>query len=134
MFKVVKILNSCTNQPEPCRLPVLEERSFERGTLIKYSYDSISYPTGTEMPTHVVGETKHTHENDTILCYAITPDMIFEAPVMETPTLSMLGKGMQLLEGDGKAYAIDSTEGGHAYVYDLMGAKGPDDQILVRFM
>ena len=135
MFKLIRILNSGTNQPEPIRLPAQVNKTHYKGKLMKLVSGILMDITTTETPTHIVMEKKTAKPNDqTVLCYAVTPDMIFETESCEEPSSDMIGMKVDLFTDGTNMVGVSNYEGSAATVYDLMGAKKSGDHVLRRFI
>lgn len=131
MFKLVKILNSGVNTPEPVHLPKDVGVSLEFGSAVKLSGGKIVAAGAADTPTHIVAEKDAS--GDKILVFEISHDMIFETVVTEDPDELLVGDAVTLEIAEGSAIAVSATEGGKATVYDLTGCHEIGDSILVRF-
>lgn len=83
MFKLVSNLATGVCRPKLFRLPTAENTAYTRGTLLKVNENGqVVNPMQNEMPTHIAAETANKNEKSDILVYAISPDMLFEAPIL----------------------------------------------------
>ena len=136
MFKLVKIVNSGTNVPEPEIFPCDITTEAPVGSALTLDHSSNFLYTGEifEQPFCILAEDL---KKGTVsaLCYRITPDMVFEAPVYGNPLSLHNGAGVSLHYESklGICGVSDSTETRIATVYDTNGAKNPGDKILVYF-
>lgn len=134
MFKLVKILNSGVNVGEPCHIPADEDSSYYAGTLVKISAGVATNVSATDKPTHLVGENLEFGSKSRILCYPISPDMIFETTFSAAPTGIKNGSKVTLSFTSAAASSVTATTtSGVAEIYDMAGAKEAGDKVYVRF-
>ena len=135
MFKLIKILNSGANVPEPEIRPCETNVAFDAGTCVVYdnSYDAIRICDQTAMPSHILA--KNVKKGDSCaLCYPISREMIFEVPLIGSPENVRAGRSLELVNEDGHGtYAVSDNDGGTAFVYSLEGATKSGDKVLVTF-
>ena len=135
MFKLIKILNTGVNVPEPEQLPCETNLALDAGACVIYDSASNKIYSGdqTETPTHVL--IKESKPGDSFaLCYRISPDMIFEVPITGNPEVLRNGMSVELSLRNGHgAYAISDIADGPAKIYSLEGATKPGDKVLVTF-
>ena len=135
MFKLVKILNSSCNQPELIRIPGQPGVDYVKGNPMIIVSGILTAVACDAVPTYMTVETKTVmREGETVLCYAITPDMVFETESCETPTPDMLGMKVDLYSAGDVMVGIGNYEGGSATVYNLLGATKIGDHVQVRFI
>ncbi len=84
MFKLVKIFNSGTNVPEHVYMPVMNASPAVPGSLMcliedGYLENDFSNPT---RPLYIISEYLNEEMNN-VLCYRVTKDMLFEAPMFD---------------------------------------------------
>lgn len=135
MFKLIKILNTGVNVPEIEKISCPLELSLDAGTCVSYNsnYDEIYLGNEIDAPKYVLA--KDIKQGDGYaLCYRISPEMVFEVPIIGEPADVSNGLMVDLaIDEDHGAYAVTDTEGGPARIYSLEGAKKPEDKILVIF-
>ena len=137
MFKLVKIVNSGTNVPEPENFPCNGTIEAPVGSALTLDNTGNFLYTGEvfEKPFCILAEDLKKGAASA-LCYRITPDMVFEVPVYGDPLALHNGAGVSLHYEStlGLCGVSDSTETRIATVYDTNGAKNPGDKILVYFI
>lgn len=133
MFILKKILNSATNAPDPLRLPI-RSGSFKTGTLITLDGGFATNTSFAQMPTHIAGETTSATKSQTLLCYELTPDLIFKVAIDGDPSELKVGDKIAICTDGTYAYKVmcDTAEG-VATIVDLCGAKNHGDHIYVKF-
>ena len=85
MFKLIRIENSGTNQPEPVRIPVHPSLNVIIGGAYILEGDRLNAGDRYKTPTHVALESAKPGEKNSVLCYRINENMIFEGPAFGTP-------------------------------------------------
>ena len=136
MFKILKILNSGTNVPEPEIFPCDVTIAAPAGSALSLNSDTGHLAIGEpyETPFCVLAE-DHKSGTARAMCYRITPDMILEAPVFGDPLKLYNGAGI-ILHSDpkhGLCGVSDSEDTRIATVYSTNGAKKYGDKILIYF-
>ena len=132
MFILKKICNASTNAPEPVRLPTGSDK-FKLGALITLRDGRAYNTTFGEMPTHISGENA-LYSAKGVLCYELSPDFIFSAPINGDPKDIKVGDKLAILSfGDFADALMCDTAEGVATVVDLCGAKNHGDFIHVKF-
>ena len=133
MFKLIKILNSGVNTPEPVILPKADA-ALTSGELVLLSGGKLTKATATSTPTHIALASAKATDAEAV-CAAITPDMIFECPVAAgVPANLVVGTKVCLEIQNGTTVGVNSTTtSGVASVYDTMAAYAIGDKILVKF-
>ncbi|MBQ8720374.1 MAG: hypothetical protein IJY65_05015 [Clostridia bacterium] len=134
MFKLIKILNSGINVPELERIPAASGVSYTVGMAINASDGSAANCTATVAPTHISAQKLAAGEKEYVLCYPISRDMLFEAPVTASPASLAVGSKLTLaLDESGRAYGVTATTtSGVATVVDLCGAASAGDKLTVK--
>lgn len=95
MFKLVSNLATGVCNPKLFRIPTEENTAYTRGTLLRLNENGKAIsPLQNEKPTHIAVETLDKNEKSEILVYAISPDMLFEAPILYNA--SKVKPGMQI--------------------------------------
>ena len=134
MFKLSKILNSAVNVAEPCYLEADEDNNYYIGTVIKISYGIATNVTPTDKPTHVVGENARYGTKRRILCFPISPNMIFETTFSEAPIGLKNGDRVGLsFESGSASYVSANKSNGIAEIFDMTAAVNKGDTVYVRF-
>lgn len=133
MFHLVKILNSRSGAPEPMRIPLQKETDAKYGDLVQVFGGNAVRITSAAIviPTHyILGKISATE----ILATPVTPDMVFEVSVNDSPENMNVG-GEYLLSEDGECIGTTSASGGKrgAILHDKLFAKKAGDPIQVRF-
>ena len=133
MFKLAKIEGSGTNQAEPIRIrtaPDLPYKAFCAYTL----FDGFLAEADTEQPpTHIVLENLEPNEKETILCYRIQDNMVFEVTISGSfPQLSVGNKHALKVSDEGAGVGITSAIGGKITLHDINGARKSGDTVYVR--
>lgn len=132
MFKLVKILSSGSNVPEPCKIPPAPDTSFKYGAALVLRDGMVFNAMADENPTYICGET--TSSGKPVTCYPILPNMIFETTIKGDPTMLYVGDKVKLSLEVGAAMGVnDVTSGGFITIFSLNGAKKSGDKIHVRF-
>ena len=135
MFQLAKILYSGSNQPEPLRITGTSGESYTRGQPMKLVDGILTKVPAGEMPTHMTMETKTVQkEGDTVLCYAITPNMIFDVVCYEDIIGEFSGRKINLYGSSTNWIGVGAKAGSVATVYDAKRAKISGDHIQIRFI
>lgn len=100
MFRPVRILNAGTNVPEIFRLPATAGTAYKAGDALVLTSGALTHATATVKPTYVAAADVGA-DSTFIPVYAVTPNMIFEAPVTASPAALVIGSVVTL--------AVDST-------------------------
>ena len=132
MFKLIKILNSGVNVPEPMLYKKDKATVFAIGTPVKLSGGKLVNVGSTTAPTHIIAEKDASGEG--VYAFVINPDMVFETVVSMDPSELSVGDAVTLEIEDGAAIAVTATtDGGVAKIYDLSDACEIGDTVYVRF-
>ena len=133
MFKLIKILNSGVNVPEPVSVKKSPDTLIKLGSALVVEDGSARYAAATEKPTHIslceagIGK-------DSLAAYEVFSNMLFEAPVFANPTGITVGSKLTLHVDDEAAIGLTSvTAGGVATVVDCSEALLEGDEITVKF-
>jgi hypothetical protein len=130
MFVIKKIFNSATNAPDPVRIAVNSTEEYKIGTLLTLKSGKLSNTVFGEVPTHIACQSLKVGEHGSILCYEITPDMLFLAPIEGTPLGLKTGEKLALgFDGVFADKVIDDIEDGVFTIYDIRGAKRDGDMV-----
>ena len=134
MFKLIKILNSGANVPEPIKAEKIELEEYAVGTPVIISGGKIAPASATTTPTHItLGKAK---QGETRIPVAIiSPDMLFETYINADPTGIKAGAKVTLgLNADSHPVCVTATTAsGVATVVGTLGAKKQGDKIIVKF-
>lgn len=134
MFKLIRILNSGRNTPEPIRLPVTAGVSFKIGTALTVTSGKLANCTATTVPSYIAAQDLAAGESGSMLAYPVSHDMIFEAPVSAAPTSLVPGAKVTLNVESSRAVGVTATTtNGIAEILSLAGATKTGDRIEVRF-
>ena len=133
MFKLIKILGAGRNVPEPKTYSLTEAASLSYGTPAVLSGGKLTAvkSASTAAATHLV--MADTNGKKALLA-RITPDMIFEAPVIGTPGTWTVDVEYALsTDGEGISPTAVSGSVRGARLYDACGAAKSGDSVLVYF-
>lgn len=133
MFKLIKILNSGANTPEPVILPKAES-AIVQGELLVLSGGKLTKAGASTRPTHIALSAAKAADAEAV-CAEICVDMIFECPVAAgTPSTLAAGTKVCIEIADGTTVGVNTTTAsGVATVYNTMSAAAIGDKILVKF-
>jgi hypothetical protein len=134
MFKLIKIVNSGVNVPEPIRMPKASETVIKAGTLLTVNGGLLKNCTATATPTYVALADSPAGATEAVVA-EINRNMYFEAPVTAEPDALAVGDKVTLaIDSDGAAYGVTATtSSGVATVVELAGANASGDKITVKF-
>lgn len=134
MFKLIKIINSGVNVPEPVRLAKASETVITAGTALTVSNGLIINCTASVAPKYVAIASAPEGATD-VLCYEITEGMRFEAPTSVAPSAYTFGALVNLAtDATGAAYGVGATNtNGVATVVSIDGAQNVGDTVTVKF-
>ena len=132
MFKLIKILNSGSNVPEPRRVKVGSSPIYTGTALIYNEDNTVGYGSGNTSPKCIA--LCDASAGSEAVVFDITPDMLFEAPVLMAPDVLCVGSKLILGTEKGNALGILNAmaNDGPAIVYDTTGATKVGDKITVR--
>ena len=132
MFKLVKIIGSGTNQPEPIRIPTGPSVSYKANCAYTIIDGFLADLTEDTPPTHIAIETVAADSKDTILCYRILDNMIFEVPVKGSFSSLHAGQKFKIdIDSEGSGIGITSVQGGFITIYDTNNAQKNGDTTYV---
>lgn len=134
MFKLIKILNSGANVPEPMKAEKIELEEYAIGTPVIISGGKIAPAGATTVPTHItLGKANKGEAHATVA--GISPDMIFETYINQDPTSIQAGAKVTLgLNSSSHPVCVTATTtSGVATVIDTLGAKRSGDKVIVKF-
>ncbi len=134
MFRLIKIVNSGTNVPEPCKLPKPISLKIKSGMPLVMSDGKLAACTATDKPAYISISDAPSGSTEAV-CYEVNASMHFETVASATPTALNIGKAYTLaIDSDGYVYGITAaTTSGVATVVDVSGAKAIGDKITVKF-
>ena len=133
MFKLIKILNSGVNVPEPKAYPTSGDVALEVGGALVLRGGLLRSAEEVEHPEFIAASSAKRGEK-TILAYEIFENMLFEAPILASPEGLTIGEKLTLYRVDTSAVGVSSTTtAGVATIHDLMGAEKAGDKIVVQF-
>ncbi len=134
MFKLIRILHSGVNVPEPCRLPVTAETAYKAGSALKLTSGKADNCGATDAPAYIAAETLAADKKTTVLAYPITGGMLFETAVSAAPTALTIGSKVTLNVSGSAAVGVTATAtNGVATIVDLCGAAAAGDKVIVKF-
>jgi len=134
MFKLIKIEGSGSNQAEPIRIKSGPGISYKYGCAYVLCDGFLTNAEPNVLPTHIALENLGYDEKETVLCYRIQDNMIFEVPIKGNfESLSVGFKYTLDIDDEGAALGITSTtSGGVMMIHDINGAKKSGDTVYVR--
>lgn len=133
MFKLTKILNSGVNVAEGCYMPATADTDYVIGSAAKLTDGALVNAAATDIPTFIIGENASANSKNKVFCYHVSPDMIFETQISESPAQISVGDKVTLSLTDGSACGVTATTtGGVAEIYDMAGASAAGDTVFVR--
>ena len=134
MFKLIKILNSGVNVPEPQKFNKSASLTVKVGDALIISNGGLASCPATTTPTHVAFSAGKYGESE-IFAYEVNENMIFETNVSADPSALMVGDKVTLgKDADGSTVNVTATvTSGVATVVDLMSARQAGDRINVKF-
>lgn len=133
MFKLIKILNSGVNVPEPKAYPTSGDVALEVGSALVLRGGLLRSAEEVEMPEYVSASAAKKGET-TILAYEIFENMLFETPILASPEGLVIGEKLTLTREATSAVGVSSTTtAGVATIHDLCGAEKAGDKIVVQF-
>ena len=134
MYHLIKIKNARTNVPEPMRLALAAPVTVARGIpfTVKGGLLTVCNDKSTDAPTHIT--LSGGRDESFVLCYEVTPDMIFETHVTASPAAMTVGTEY-LISADGKSIMPSAATGSlaGAVLIDKSGAEKAGDKLLVAF-
>lgn len=136
MFKLIKIISSGSNTPDPCRMLTSSGISYKAGTALKLSSGRLANATATDKPEFIAVESAAAGEKTTLVCYPVSADMLFEVPISGMPAMVKAGTKVTLsVDADGYADKVsNSATDGVATIFDMREATKSGDSIIVRFI
>jgi hypothetical protein len=134
MFKLIKIINSGVNVPEPVRLSKASETVITEGTALTISGGLVINCGASVAPRYIAIAAAPEGTTD-VLCYEITEGMRFAAPATVAPTAYTVGAQLNLaVNATGSAYGVGSVNtNGVATVASVDGAQNVGDTVTVKF-
>ena len=138
MFKLVKIMNSGVNVPEPEAIPTESGLCCSAGSALILDSDLGCLIDGgeTAVPTHIIMQNPN-EDFPTSYCYRIHPNMVFEAPIYDG--YDSIGPGSPLalksidLDGQAAVRLANSPEETVATVFYVAPNLKHGDKILLTF-
>ena len=134
MFKLIKILNSGTNVPEPQILSKTLTSKLKAGVAVKMSVGKATACAATEKPSYIVLKTPEDSQSK-VLCHAVNENMLFETFINADPSALSVGDKVTIgNDSDNLPGCVSATTtSGVATIVDLLDAKAPGDKIIVKF-
>ena len=134
MFKLIKILNSGVNVPEPCRLNKESAAEIKIGSALILNGGKAENCPATTRPEFIALE-DGVIGKDSVMAYAVYENMIFEAPITESAEALTEGACVTLSKDDnGNTVGVSATTAsGVAKIVSLDGATDAGDKISVKF-
>ncbi len=120
MFKLIKILNSGTSTPEPVYLKKKDGVKYSIASPLVIRVGEADNAAVGDRPTHISAECGE-ERSDKLLAFRISPDMVFETVITESPVGLAVGDRVKLAVGDdGVAYGVGAvSEDGAAEITDF---------------
>ncbi len=136
MFKLIKIENSGTNQPEPIRVPAFYDIGYESGDAYCIRNNVLIPIDDVLVPSHICLETLDYNEKRTVLCFKINENMIFETTSFTDGATYNIGEKYDVADGIvGQCTGIKNTQNRPLLIVERQAnnvKKG--DPVLVRFL
>lgn len=134
MFKLIKILNSGVNVPEPCRLTKDSDTAIKMGAALVLSSGAAAYCGENEAPEFISMEDAEAGKSY-VTAFQVTEGMLFEAAVSTDPAALYVGAGVALAKDTDGATTVLGAESasGIAKIVSLDGAAEIGDRITVKF-
>lgn len=134
MFKLIKILNSGVNVPEPCRIAKESAAEIKMGSALILDGGYATNCPETVRPEYIALEDSGAGKTY-VLAYTVSENMIFETPITDSPEALTEGVSVTLSQDDnGAAVAVSATtDSGVAKIVSLDGAAKAGDKISVKF-
>ena len=134
MFKLVKIEGSGSNQAEPVRIKTAPSTLYRANCAYAILDGYLVEPGSDFAPTHIALESLDRDEKETLLCYCIYENMIFEAPLYGNSNNLTVGTKYALHTDDNDAGIgmSTSTANGKLTLHDINGARKTGDTVYVR--
>ena len=133
MFKLKKIINSGVNVPEPELCSVYLNHAVKAGSALHDDMGTLVLGDAAAKPTHIAINDipKGAHM---ALCYRISPDMLFEVPILSDNVSAIsIGANLCLQDNGGYLALCDLSADNCAVIYDLNGARNDGDTVYVKF-
>lgn len=134
MFKLVKILNAPSNNPDAFYLATNGDVSYAAGTPVHIDEDGLpANCTATDVPEYLVLEDAPAGGKTKMLAIRILPNMVFETTAGAALNGLTVGCRVQLHIKSGKAIGVTgTTTSGVATLYRIDGTAA-DSRVLVTF-
>ena len=141
MFKLVKILNSGVNVPEPVKVQYVGSRIIKSGCIYYWNQGTISCDkiADNDDLIYVLQNANKGGEKTYVCCYVIKPNMIFEVDVYDKPSIIYAGEPFTLkLNNEKGAYTIkteildDDDEVAYGKIIDIINYESTG-KVLIRF-
>lgn len=134
MFKVIKILNSGVNVPEPHIVTKTLSANFKRGIAFKLSGGKAVACSATEKPKYIALE-EPAETQTRMLCHAVNENMLFETYINADPSALSVGDTVTIgMDSNNLPGCVTATTAsGVATIVDLCGAKAAGDKVVVKF-
>ena len=135
MFKLIRIENSGTHQPEPIRIPIHSSLNVRMGGAYILNGDILTAADRYKTPTHVALESAKPGEKDSVLCYRINENMIFEGPAFGCPRYIYLGmRNTVQVENKAGIGISEESEGGTLSLVSRNNAEEEGDLVHFRVL
>ena len=133
MFKLIKIVGSGVNVPEPIKAPIPVSNYVPAGTPIFFENDGLITTADDENPaTHMT--LSDTQPDGTIMVFEITPNMLFETVLEGDPKNLGIGSKVELsCDMEGTPRTVTPKVQGRLTVHDVSITKFDGDKIIVKF-
>ncbi len=134
MFKLLKIESSGSNQPEPVKIKIYNANEYKRGCAYRLYDNYLLHLNEGDRPTHIACENSAVGEKDSILCFRIQDNMVFEVSVVgESNYYSQSKKYAVAIDSEGSGIGIKpSEENGYLLPYNFGRYAQTGDVMSVR--
>ncbi len=133
MFKLIKIVGSGVNVPEPVKAAIPASNYIPAGTPIFFESGGLITTADDENPaTHIT--LSDTQPDGSIMVFEITPNMLFETVLEGDPNNLGIGSKVALsCDSEGISRAVAPSPQGRLTVHDVSITKFDGDKIIVKF-
>ena len=107
--------------------------SVKAGAALTITDGTLTHCGATQKPMFIAAATVAGEED--VICYPVSPDMLFRVKIQEKPTsVKLYDKLTLFVDGEGMATGVTATvTSGVATVVDLEGASNAGDTVTVKF-
>ncbi|MBQ8381345.1 MAG: hypothetical protein IJY18_05570 [Clostridia bacterium] len=134
MFKLIRIEHSSTNQPSVIKMPKISDVAIPIGMPLANRVNYV-VPCGETDVATFMSYAEAKAEDPYVLCYRVTPSMLFEAPFGVAGTDIMLGDHVCFMTNDdGYAYGVAPGDGYGCMIVDITSCREKNGKVIVSFL